>query len=484
MKKSLKILLGVLSVLLVLTGCSSKDDADKNDKDGVVTLEVYREGDPSEDLDKIIDEVNKMSEEAIGVVVNMNYMAPGDAEEKMNVMINAGDDFDIATAKSYAVNAQKGAYADLTDLVEEHASEYFESIPDSYYDGNIVDGKLYGFPVNGNIFAQQVLTFNTEMAEKHDLDFSDVSSYLDAEPLLKVIKEKEPQTAPFIAIGSNFVATKGQYDYPLGDNMPFAIDVNGDGKTLVNVYETEDSMQVLKDMHHLYNEGLIPEDAATSTTQHSLEENTWFLREETQGPADYGDHLLTQVAKRPLDSQPITEGVISTSQAQMSNYIVATGSKYKEEAVQWLNFINTDPQAANTLIWGIEGEAWEKVDDEHIKPLDGWDDDSFSAWNTVNSDVLYQTVDVTEEMIEQREIDTENALESPLLGFTFDTNPVKTQLSNIANVMDEFSGVLNTGTVDPEKEVPVFLERLEEAGSKEVLEEMQSQFDEFLENQE
>jgi hypothetical protein len=37
---------------------------------------------------------------------------------------------------------------------------------------------------------------------------------------------------------------------------------------------------------------LIPTDAATSTTPYDLNTNTWFMRQETQGPMDYGYWLI------------------------------------------------------------------------------------------------------------------------------------------------------------------------------------------------
>ncbi|MBK2402567.1 MULTISPECIES: ABC transporter substrate-binding protein [Erysipelothrix] len=466
----------LMAALLVLTGCGKKTDKPEGE---VVTLQLYQVGDAPKNLDELTDAINKISEEEIGVKVKFNYIGWGDYEQKMSVMVTAGDEFDLAFANNYTINAQKGAYADLTDLVKEHAKEFFDSVDPIYYDGNVIDGKLYGFPINGNVFAQQMLTFNSDYLNKYNIDVSNINSYADAEAALQTVKDNEPEVAPF-AIGSGYKATLGNFDYILGDKLPFAINLDGDTTKIVNAYETSQGMETLKQIHGLYKKGLIPQDAATSTTGYALESPVWFMRQETQGPADYGDSLLSQVAGKEIISRPLNKPLKSTAQAQMGNFIVAINSKHKVEAVKWLNLLNTNAQMMNTLIYGIEGEAWKKIDDNHLELLDGYKEDNhMAAWNTGNSALLLQQAKITDEMIAKRAEDTKNAPVSPILGFNFKTDEVKTEISALMNVMEEYSAVINTGTVDPEVKVPEFVEKLKAAGWDKVLDEMQSQYDAF-----
>lgn len=162
----------LIAALLVLTGCGKKTDKPEGE---VVTLQLYQVGDAPKNLDELTDAINKISEEEIGVKVKFNYIGWGDSEQKMSVMVTAGDEFDLAFANNYTINAQKGAYADLTDLVKEHAKEFFDSLDPIYYDGNVIDGKLYGFPINGNVFAQQMLTFNSDYLNKYNIDVSNIN---------------------------------------------------------------------------------------------------------------------------------------------------------------------------------------------------------------------------------------------------------------------------------------------------------------------
>lgn len=94
--------------------------------------------------------------------------------------------------------------------------------------------------------------------------------------------------------------------------------------------------------------------------------------------------------------------------------------------------------------------------------------------------ILYTQESITDEQIKERDESIENAKVSPILGFQFVTDKVKTQMTNVINVMNRYAASLNTGTVDPEKNIDELNNELEKAGIKEVMTEMQSQLDAFV----
>ncbi|WP_369671457.1 DUF3502 domain-containing protein, partial [Enterococcus faecium] len=101
----------------------------------------------------------------------------------------------------------------------------------------------------------------------------------------------------------------------------------------------------------------------------------------------------------------------------------------------------SDPELLNGLVWGVEGEAWEKVEgqDNKIKLLDGYKPNThMAAWNTGNNMILYTQESITDEMIKERDENIAKAEESPILGFNFKTDSVKTEITNISNVMNRY----------------------------------------------
>ncbi|EUJ42090.1 ABC transporter substrate-binding protein [Brochothrix campestris] len=472
----------LMSVLAVgtLAGCGSlsgEKKSSKDDKDSP-TLLMYQIGDKPKNYEALIEVANKRIEEKINAKVNIQYIGWGDYEQKMSVIVSSGENYDIALAKNFVANAQKGAYADLTDLLPKYAKEAYDDLDESYIKGNSVDGKMYALPVNANIFSQQMLTFNKQYLDKYDLDISKVNSYADIAPLLKTIKEKEPNVMP-MAAGQGFRAEVG-LDFPLANGLPFAIDVDGDATKIINPFSSDKMMAAYESLHDYYQAGYIAKDAATSNTEYPLNTGSWFVRQETQGPFDYGDTALTTAAGQALVSRAITPALKTTQAAQMASFVVSSGSKNTEKAVEFLGLLNSDPELLNGLVLGIEGEAWEKVGDNRSKLLDGYKPDMhMSAWNTANNKVLYVDESISDKQIKERDDAIAAAKESPILGFVFDTKDVKNEISNLNNVMSQYLDGLNTGTLDPKKAVPEMNDKLEKAGLAKVTKEMQKQYDAF-----
>lgn len=116
-----------------------------------------------------------------------------------------------------------------------------------------------------------------------------------------------------------------------------------------------------------------------------------------------------------------------------------------------------------------------------MKLLDGYQPNThLAAWNTGNNMILYTPESVTDEMIAERDNNIENSIESPILGFNFRQDSVKTEITNIANVMNRYASSLSTGTVDPDETLPKLKADLKTAGWDKVQKEMQSQLDDFL----
>ena len=73
-----------------------------------------------------------------------------------------------------------------------------------------------------------------------------------------------------------------------------------------------------------------------------------------------------------------------------------------------------------------------------------------------------------------------SAKDSKAMGFLFDDSAVESDVSALANVVSQYRGSLNSGSVNPEEYIPKFLKDLEAAGIDRVIEAKQKQFDEWL----
>ncbi len=68
-------------------------------------------------------------------------------------------------------------------------------------------------------------------------------------------------------------------------------------------------------------------------------------------------------------------------------------------------------------------------------------------------------------------------LESPALGFAFDSTKIATELTSVTNVYEEYQKSLEYGFVDPEVGIPEMLEKMNNAGLQKIIDEKQAQLD-------
>ncbi|MDV6872427.1 extracellular solute-binding protein, partial [Pseudomonas aeruginosa] len=115
MKKWQKIVCVTGTVLAAssLAACESKSAS----KDSDVKLLMYQVGDKPDNFDELMTIANKRIKEKTGATVDLQYIGWGDWDDKMSTIITSGENYDIAFANNYVVNAQKGAFADLTTLM-------------------------------------------------------------------------------------------------------------------------------------------------------------------------------------------------------------------------------------------------------------------------------------------------------------------------------------------------------------------------------
>ena len=90
----------------------------------------------------------------------------------------------------------------------------------------------------------------------------------------------------------------------------------------------------------------------------------------------------------------------------------------------------------------------------------------------------YLTVGQDADVWEQTKQLNDSALKSPISGFVLNTDSISTELSQITTVRNEYASVDN-GTED-QAAYDEMVEKLETAGQRKVIEEIQRQIDAFL----
>ena len=176
---------------------------------------------------------------------------------------------------------------------------------------------------------------------------------------------------------------------------------------------------------------------------------------------------------------PCTEPYVDTTSSQGAMMAISTASKNPERAMMFLNLLNTDSYLMTMLNYGIEGVHYE-LKDGLVEFTDKRAD--YQPWTNGmgNVTILPATTAQGDEFWTTFKNYYGTAKEIPILGYAYDATNCETQMGSVANVVAEYMLPLCTGAVDPDEKIPEFLEKLDNAGINEILDDANAQLDEFM----
>ncbi|MGL5244318.1 MAG: ABC transporter substrate-binding protein [Sarcina sp.] len=479
LKKLLAVAVATVMTTTVLAGCGGGSaDSSKGKDGGPVTLTWYTVGESPKDLDVVQNKLNEYLDEKIGVNLDIRFIGYGDYDKKMSVVVNSGEEYDIMFTNgwNYLTNARKGAYLDLSELLEKEGKEMKNTVDSRFWDGAEVDGKIYGVPAQKELGVAPMWCFTKEYVDKYKIPYEDIHSCEDLEPWLKVIKENEPDVVPLYIAGNGFTA-QTTFDYiiePLG--VSYTEPYNADGTFKVqSIFETPEMEKTLKTLRKYYELGYINSDSATT------QDNKAVKRFVTKGDGQPGaDKVWAKDLKYDVVTSQVMDTYITNTSTTGSVMAVSSTSKNPEKAVEFLNILNTDPYVRNMLNYGLEGTHYEKIGDNQIKLDEVKSKDYSVPYYTLGNMYLLNVLHTedTDKWDKFEEFNTA-AKVSPILGFKFDTEPVSTEIAAISNVLEEFKVTLYSGSVNVDDYLPKLNAKLKEQGIEKIQAEMQKQIDQW-----
>ncbi len=497
----------ILAVFLLLSGCGEKKVVDvvpnvssntqggtNNDSDAKelppYEVNLVFHGPAQKDLDRVAEEMSKITKEKINATVKLVRIEPAAWEQQSILMLTSSEQVDLILtgSTSYSRQVAQGQLLPLDDLLQEHGQDIIKAFQPDVLAASKVNGQTYAVPSIRDFASDPIVLLRTDLLEKYNLKLDDVKQLDDLDAIFKVIKENEPninvlgKASPAASIANRLLET--QWDI-LGDYI--GVLENLDELKVVNLYETQEYADMLKTIRKWYLAGYINKDAATSneTAVDYIKANVGFAGINKGKPG-----AIAQTENRTetkLSSVSLGQQITSTTNITSIMLGIPTNSKDPARAMMFLNLLNSDPDLVNLINWGIEGEHYVKVSDTSIDFPPGVDSTNSGfnlrqGWMFGNQLLSYTWVtDVPDLWVEMDKFNRESK-KSAALGFTYNPIPVKTELAAITNVTRQYSMALETGTLDPEINLPKFIAALKDAGIDKVIAEKQKQLDEWADN--
>ena len=425
--------------------------------------------------------------EKIGVTCEFRYM---DRDELNNTILD-GHEYDIIFTcdwwNDFAKNVSAGNFRDLTaDL--ESSPGLKETVLNSAWSGARVNDRVYAIPHMKDIGYEVfwILNSNYFLKEKgfeQDLNIS----FEEIEPYLKAYKDDHPDDYPIKIASTGMTSWQNALVDWLSMDILIGLDWNAQGTS--REHEVKSALEIpgwqerLRTIHRWYEMGYINPDAAEVVK----------MPRELSGVVQTGqgwfgaESVWANAIKQPIYISRFDGVYLSTSSIRGSMTAVSAYTDHPAEALKLIELMNTDPWYRETARYGIEGKHYiRNYDGTVIRTAEGSKNMGVQAYTQGHYTLgaleasLFPEVPTDIHQWERTMASYANATLSAAMGFTPDLSAFATECEAIKKVIEEYRPQLYTGTVDPDTAIPEMLSRMEAAGLRRVIGEVQRQLDAFL----
>jgi putative aldouronate transport system substrate-binding protein len=473
-----------------------------------VKLKMYLLGDAPKGMPEVLAELNKKFKEDINATLDLNYIGWGEVQSKYPLVLASGEDVDIVFAADwnfYVQEAMKGAFQELdVDMLNKYMPKHMEKLDPAALKAAEINGIVYMVPTATPDRKAGVALIRRDLREKYGIP--EVTKISELGPYLEAIKKNEPDMIPFnldsqfdlptpwiYLVNEKIAYTGGPIDSgnPMAQGVTYDYDdTSGQVFTMVEEPFLTASKFASTTMKDWYDKGYVNKNPYANKTR--SKDN---FCEGKSGVA-FGNSLDVAAVTENCAAKGIEVDIITAVSPQghavqnswLNNGLaVAASSKNSERALQAMDLIMQDPAYVYLTTYGIEGKNYVITADDKIGTPEGVSSENntfpvdASGFWFVNKDILKPMANWPASYIEHRNSVSEKL--KPVLygGFTFNSENVKSQIANIANVSTQYANPLYIGAVkNVDESLTQLTDKLQAAGLDKVKAEVEKQTQEYL----
>lgn len=518
MKRKLLACFMTLCMLGGLTACKKSDgakDTINTDTSEHVVINYMVTGDKPTNgkTEEMMEKLNAILTEKVNAELNIYWIEWTDYLTNYNLTLaqNDGTVDLVGTATDWLdawPNAKKGAFLELSEeMLKVCCPETYESVSSDHWQMCKYDGNIYLIPEDN--YAQWTnhgFMYRLDWAKEAGLS-DGVHSWEDLGVYFQYIKDTYPDVIPWDASGSGTTVmnslSAGWISSHTDDVAIDGLEVGlfyGNSKddlyTVVSpFYEGDELVEFAKTMKQWADAGYWRSDVLnyngetreefyagqTGADQHHTQ--TWYTtvspKMEVQQPGSDVQFFYFGEETSNLTALSITHGATAVSAA----------SKNPERALMVYDLLRNDEECYRLFNYGILGEQYIIDDNGNLARPDGYDEtkDNIQTnfWWGRNDDLeLSNSTWNNTGKAEMFEKYSKISIDYPYGQIVFNTDNVKSQMSNLSDVFATYMPRIAFGKVDdPESYVKEFRGALKTAGIEDVLKALQEQMDEFVKSQ-
>ncbi|MDR3334591.1 MAG: ABC transporter substrate-binding protein [Treponema sp.] len=490
---------GLVLTMALLAGCSGSSGAASSGsgKQRVVFYLISFNKIP-ESTKAVEDAVNQYIAATYpdaNVELGLQIFGPAEYEEKIRLAMQSGTQVDMFTPLGiYNLIAQNQCLP-LEDLMQTYGQDMLKIIRTDLGDDAFGvfqrEGHTYGVPINKGMVITPTFIYDKDMLAATGYSIDQINSFRDLEPVFSKILQLYPDVFPYAGTNAqdSFIIPLliGEHEVDvLGDRVNYMGAVFGSSGKVVNLYESQQFSDYIKIMRQWYSAGYMPKDMATSPSNATEYMAAGRLFSTMAGYGGAEIHVTVGMATgKNIGSKWVAPFYFDSSAMSLATVIAST-TKVPEAAMKMMNILYTDAFVTNTILYGIEGTDYVKVDEHHWKYPEGKDGNTVAytaAYSTgiMGSEKLQlqpQGMNYDDVLLKLRQ--NREVKHSPYFGFVFDASPVTSELAALANVYSQYIPGLVCGSLDPDTAIPQFNAALKSAGIDRVIQAKQTQLDAWI----
>ncbi len=444
----------------------------------------------------VLEELNKMSRELIGVECDIQYFT----NDQLQISIQSGEVFDIYYTCSWYNNTveciAQGLFLDVAEAVKTVTPGLYASMSQDVWDLATTDGKVYAIPVKKDYAAMNFICYPADIAAELGFDIPDaISAWSELTPFLEAWKATLPEGEYPVLIGGCPPGLESSFDFI---NRTALIGCIYGTTKVCTVFDDPEIMERYRAMADWYAKGLVNPDAPqlTENAIDSTKERIYFAQ--AWPGYDYSvsngyNTEMTLYAGPNLNVDSVM-GSMNALSITLEDDI-----ERRDAALKYLELCYTNKLFNDTMRYGKQGYHWDYVTAEQSEACAGGvlryqvGSDNYSPWGFSQPSYFSTSIQVSEDQIagtakapvmNQYEMYYEavntGATSSAMGAFVWDASAWTNQLAEITAIKSEYFNDFASGARPIDEVYDEFMAKMNAAGLQDMIADAQAQLDAFL----
>lgn len=460
----------VLGIVL-LAACARPKQADP-----LPVIKLRTVGSSSEAACQRIGEaLSELTAEKLGFTVKISQQSTTNYNAELERELLLGKEADVfcyTDAENMFSLAVDGTVEPLDDWLEEFPT-LKESISQDRWNCMRYDGKLIAVPSNNPSAVAVGFEVRTDVMNELGIDAAAIQTMDDMHDLLLAAKQLNTNSVPLVP---HFGQTLLMQDCdPLNNGL--GVLMHNTGTEVVNLYDTQEYEDLCNQMHQWYTEGLILKDAPLTNVPNTRLMQMYDGFAFSHRIAEQNVVSVTRSTRQQLTAIALGSKLKNTSVLNIG-WCISARSEHKYEGMQLLQYLYTDREAADLLLYGVEGVDYRRLDADHVTNIDELPANEWSTihWGQPNCQAASTWVNTDgSEVVYTGPTDV---IESEAYGFTYTPKiELRPTVNSCLEIVRKYNNALSSGYLDPEEALPLFRSELRAAGIDKVIADKQYQMD-------